>query len=82
MQMQQQLAEAQRQFQDEAVLIAKGDEECSRLVKAEEEHSNVVAAQQAKINQLSLADKFLQATDPRFLAFIASETTQSDPLQL
>ncbi|KAL0730467.1 hypothetical protein Bca4012_026560 [Brassica carinata] len=81
MQMQQQLQEAQRQLQEQAVLIAKGEEERSRMAKAEEERSQVIAAQQLELNELRVVNKYMKATDPKYLAFLANETTTADPPQ-
>ncbi|KAL0715622.1 hypothetical protein Bca4012_064944 [Brassica carinata] len=81
MQMQQQLQEAQRQLQEQAVLIAKGEEERSQMAKAEEERSQVIATQQLELNELRLVNKYMKATDPKYLAFLASETTTADPPQ-
>ncbi|KAF8105848.1 hypothetical protein N665_0153s0009 [Sinapis alba] len=68
-QMQKKLEEAERKIQEQASLFAKTAEDRSRAE----------AAQQAEMAELSLVKKYLLATDPRFLDFMATETASSAP---
>lgn len=65
--MQRKLEEAERKIEEQAVLIAK----------AEEDRARVEAANQAKMAEFTLMHKYMRSTDPRYLAFIASEASSS-----
>ncbi|XP_056847391.1 uncharacterized protein LOC108838241 [Raphanus sativus] len=65
--MQRKLEEAERKIEEQAVLIAK----------AEEDRARVEAANQSKMAEFTTMQKYILSTDPRYHAFIASEASSS-----
>ena len=74
MHMQQKLEEAERKIEEQAALIAKAEAE---RVKAEAERAEVEAANQSKMAEFSLMHKYMRSTDPKYLAYIATEASSS-----
>ncbi|KAL0727597.1 hypothetical protein Bca4012_023690 [Brassica carinata] len=71
MHMQQKLEEAERKIEEQATLIAK----------AEEDRARVEADNQAKMAEFNIMHKYMRLTDPKYLAFIASEASSPAPDQ-
>ncbi|XP_024009348.1 uncharacterized protein LOC112084450 [Eutrema salsugineum] len=67
--LQEQLEEAQRKIEEQAAENARQKSDLTR----------VSAEQQAKIDKLSLVDRYLAATDPGFLDFLAANNTYEEP---
>ena len=79
MAMQEQLKKAQQKIEERAAQNAK---RVAAVPAREEEHSRAVAGQKNKLEHLSLVEKYLRATDPAFLNFMAehSTSTTTEPL--
>lgn len=77
--MQDQLKEAQRQIEEQAANNIRRDAE---LPAREAEHARSVAEQEDKLKHLSMVEKYLRQTDPRFLDFVATQSPEptTEPL--
>ncbi|KAL1217224.1 putative transposase-like protein [Cardamine amara subsp. amara] len=71
MALQEQLKEAQRKIEEQAAYNERREAEYSRAVA---EHARAAAEQNNKIENLSLMEKYLKQTDPRYIDFVATQS--------